>query len=63
MARTGIKALEVRALAELRGELDEGLRRVRDAMLRREAEQQGLAPGKLLGDTGFGTEQVLRVSH
>ncbi len=26
-------------------------RRVRDAMLRREAEQQGLAPSKLLGDS------------
>ena len=36
---TGIESLDARELAELRAELDEGLRRVRDAVLRRDAEE------------------------
>jgi len=37
---TGIKALEARELALLQTELEEGLRRVRDAELRRAAEKR-----------------------
>jgi hypothetical protein len=42
---TGVECLEVQALEEQRGELQEGLRRVTDAMLRHEAEQLVLAQG------------------